>query len=299
MDLRNIMTVKTILAEGSFRKAAERLNYTQSTVTFQIRQLESELSLKLFERIGRRMVLTQSGKDILPQFDIILRALEEIRCLGEKESEPSGELRIAVAESLLLYRMQPVLGAFVKQAPKVRLTLHSLNCYDIKDALIAGETDIGIYFNVGGHLHTLDVVGLSDFECILVSSPKLSPRHRDFDTPNREKDASFVTNEPHSIYREMMEHFIKSKNIMLRNTIELWSVEAVKKSVASNLGFSFLPRFTVEKELKDRLLVEIPVTMQHRVITAVCAHHRNKALTRGMRLFKKILMESKAFREKQ
>ena len=60
MDLRSIVTIKTILSEGSFQKAARRLNCSQSTVTFQIRQLEHELSLQLFERIGRRMVLTQA-----------------------------------------------------------------------------------------------------------------------------------------------------------------------------------------------------------------------------------------------
>jgi Transcriptional regulator len=60
MDLKYLTTIKTILETGTFQKAANRLNYTQSTVTFQIQQLESELGMKLFERIGRRMVLTEA-----------------------------------------------------------------------------------------------------------------------------------------------------------------------------------------------------------------------------------------------
>ena len=60
MNTKNLITFKTILEAGSFQKAADRLNYTQSTVTFQVKQLEEELSLKLFEKIGRRMELTQA-----------------------------------------------------------------------------------------------------------------------------------------------------------------------------------------------------------------------------------------------
>ena len=86
MDVRSIMTVKTILAEGSFQKAAQRLNYSQSTVTFQVRQLENERSLQLFERIGRRMTLTQAGRDIMPQKESILHSMREISPYGKGRS---------------------------------------------------------------------------------------------------------------------------------------------------------------------------------------------------------------------
>lgn len=73
MNTKNLLTLKTILETGSFQKAANKLNYTQSTVTFQMKQLEEELSIKLFEKIGRKMELTQAGKDILPYIDTVLK----------------------------------------------------------------------------------------------------------------------------------------------------------------------------------------------------------------------------------
>lgn len=73
MNTKSLVTFKTILEMGSFQKAADKLGYTQSTVTFQIKQLEEELALKLFEKIGRRMELTQAGKDIMPYVDMILQ----------------------------------------------------------------------------------------------------------------------------------------------------------------------------------------------------------------------------------
>ena len=297
MDLRSIMTVKTILSEGSFQKAAQRLNYSQSTVTFQVRQLENELSLQLFERIGRRMVLTQAGKDILPHIDSILSSMKIISSYREGQTELSGELRIAVAESLLSYKMQSVLSKFVEHAPKVKLSLQCLNCHDIKGGILSGDLDMGIYYDVGGHPNTLEIFNICAFENVVVVSPMTSPDLCDFEDPGQDKDVSFIINEPRSIYRELMEDYLRSRNIMLRNTIELWSVEAVKKSVASNLGFSFLPRFTVERELAEGSLVELPVNMPSRIIKAICVHHRNKAVSNSMSFFKKLILEAQTFRE--
>ena len=62
MDLKYLETFKTIIEEGSYARAADKLGYTQSTITFQVQQLEQELSIKLFEKIGRRMQLTKAGK---------------------------------------------------------------------------------------------------------------------------------------------------------------------------------------------------------------------------------------------
>ena len=102
MDTRSIVVIKTILEEGSFQKAAQRLNCSQSTVTFQVRQLENELSVRLFERLGRRMVFTPAGKSILPHMEAILHSMQAITACNDPASL-HGELRVAVAESLLSY----------------------------------------------------------------------------------------------------------------------------------------------------------------------------------------------------
>ena len=116
MDTRSIVVIKTILEEGSFQKAAQRLNCSQSTVTFQVRQLENELSVRLFERLGRRMVFTPAGKSILPHMEVILHSMQAITACNDPASL-HGELRVAVAESLLSYKLHALLGDFVERAP--------------------------------------------------------------------------------------------------------------------------------------------------------------------------------------
>jgi DNA-binding transcriptional LysR family regulator len=66
MDIKNLITLRTIVDTGSFQAAANQLNYAQSTVTAQVQQLEQELGLRLFTKTGRKMVLTQAGRDLMP-----------------------------------------------------------------------------------------------------------------------------------------------------------------------------------------------------------------------------------------
>ena len=299
MDLRSILTLKTILATGSFQKAAHHLNYTQSTITFQIRQLENELSLTLFEKIGRRMVLTQAGRDIMPYIDSILQSMQQLADYGKGHRELKGDLRIAVAESLLVFRIQPILRAFIEQAPNVKVSLCSPNCHEIRNKITTGEVDIGVYYDVGGHTQSLTVEKLRSFDIVFVAAPDLAAGHRDFVAAGQRKDVNFIINEPRSIYREMVETYFRERNIVLRNTIELWSIEAIKRSVASNLGVSCLPRFTVADELEKGMLQEVETGISGSEITAITVHHKNKWLSPAMELFMRLLRGSEAFQSPQ
>ncbi|EHX6890483.1 LysR family transcriptional regulator, partial [Salmonella enterica subsp. enterica serovar Java] len=93
MDLRRFITLKTVVEEGSFLRASQKLCCTQSTVTFHIQQLEREFSLQLFEKIGRRMCLTTEGKKLMPHIHELTRVMESIREAARQDAEPGGELR--------------------------------------------------------------------------------------------------------------------------------------------------------------------------------------------------------------
>lgn len=258
MDTRSIVGIKTILEEGSFQKAAQRLNCSQSTVTFQVRQLENELSVRLFERLGRRMVFTPAGKSILPHMEAILHSMQAITACNDPASL-HGELRVAVAESLLSYKLHALLGDFVERAPAVKLQLHSLNCHDIREGILSGQYDLGVYYDVGGHPHTLEVLPLGQAKGIIVAS------------------------------------HLRARDILFRNTIELWSLESIKKTVAANLGVSFLPTFAVEQELATGSLIELPVRMSGCIVQAICVWHKNRESTPAMRLFRDLLQNAALF----
>ena len=240
------------------------------------------------------MVFTPAGKSILPHMEAILHSMQAITACNDPASL-HGELRVAVAESLLSYKLHALLGDFVERAPAVKLQLHSLNCHDIRKGILSGQYDLGVYYDVGGHPHTLEVLPLGQAKGIIVASPLLAPGLRDFDTPHQRKETSFIIKEPRSIYRERMEAHLRARDILFRNTIELWSIESIKKTVAANLGVSFLPTFAVEQELAAGSLVELPARMSGRQVQAICVWHKNRESTPAMRLFRDLLQNAALF----
>jgi len=163
MDIRHFRTFKSIIEEGNFSNAAIKLGYTQSTVTSQIQQLEQELSIKLFEKIGRNMVLTTSGKELIPYANELLDIVKKIESIGKSGDNITGELTIAVAESLMSYKLQNVLSLFKEKAPNVKLSIISMNCFAIKNILSKGEIDLGLMYDVGNQNDSLITVKLADF----------------------------------------------------------------------------------------------------------------------------------------
>ncbi|WP_434641018.1 LysR family transcriptional regulator [Klebsiella sp. I138] len=282
MDLRRFITFKTVVEEGSFAQAARKLCCTQSTVTFQIQQLEQELAYPVFEKVGRRMALTPAGKLLLPRVRELTRVLDGIRQISSAEQEIAGDLRVMVGETLLAYKMPEVLRLFRARAPKVRLSLQSVNCYVIRDSLLADQTDLGVFYRVGKD----DALHMEDFgqqELVLVASPQLEPV--DFTRREQHIPLSFIINEPQCVFRQIFESTLRERKITLENTIELWSIESIKQCVASNLGVSFLPRFSVARELASGELQELPFSSTPASITALCAHHAGRTVSPAMQTF--------------
>lgn len=289
MELKYLNTFKVIVEEGGFTKAAERLNYTQSTITFQIGQLEQELSAKLFERIGRKMVLTKAGEQLIPYVEDVLNSVNRMKNFEEDLTSWKGDLRIGVGETLLSYKIPPILKTFHTKAPNARLFLRSMNCYDIRDELIAGTLDMGVFYNdIGGFGTNLETVPLTRYKMALVASPTVKEQFPDFITPDLRIPVSFIINEPNCIFRQIFEQYLREKSILLNHTIELWSVQTIKQLVLNDMGITYLPRFTVEHELRQGTLAEIPTELADTTITAVCGYHKNKWVSPLMKLFSEL-----------
>lgn len=289
MELKYLRTFKTILETGSFQRAAERLNYAQSTVTLQMQIIEQELSVKLFDKIGRKMELTQAGRELLPYINTALEAVEQMECYGKGDKDLVGTLRIAMPESLLVYQMQPVIRAFREQAPHVNLSLQIPNCYIIREQVLNGSADLGIHYDVGGYGSSLTVEPLSSHPLVLVAGPQLAETDRDFKTTGQRKDLCLLTVDKNSVYHRALAEYLDKSDIVLGYEMEIGSIEAIKRSVSSNLGIAILPRFTVEQELTAGTLTELSMNGPQKNITAVFSCHKNKWTTPAMDLFIRLL----------
>ena len=292
MELKYLQTFRTIVDTGSFLHAAKKLNYTQSTITFQIQQLEQELSVKLFERIGRKMHLTQAGNDILPYVDTILQNVEYLENFKNEYDELHGSLRIALPESLLTYQMQPVLKEFHEQAPNVQLSLQALNCFAIRNQIVAGNVDMGIHYDIGGYGATMMVEKLKSFSLTLAANSRLDEDGFDFTSPDKKINIQLLSNDPESIYQKRFDNYLKEKKITLSGTMEMGGLEAIKRSLLSDLGISYLPTFIIEDELKQGTLKALKTDMKDNTVMAVCVYHKNKWITPAMELFIQLLHQA-------
>lgn len=284
MNTKSLLTFKTILETGSFQKAADKLNYTQSTVTFQIKQLEEEFAIKLFEKIGRRMELTQAGKDILPYVSTILQGEEQINNYGKSLKEITGTIKIAVPDSILIYCMQTFLQAFLHEAPNVQIIINSLQSGEVNQSVMNGIADIGVNCEKDSYPDTLVHKKLGTYRALLVAAPFANITLLDFITPHQRKPFSLICNEPDGYYQLEMNTYLEKKDIVLNPYMKVQSIEAVKKCVMNNLGIAVVPSYSVVEELKNGSLIPIKTELDKKIYTSIYIYHKNKWISPQMEL---------------
>ena len=148
LDIRNIRAFVRVAELKSFSKAAAELDYVQSTVTMQVRQLEQELGYPLFDRIGKRVSLTAMGAEFLTCAYEILHAVGKAENLGKEMGSAGGVLRIGVLESLLFGTMQDLLPQFRSAHPQVELQLKMGQTAELLQKLKENELDM-VYLSAG------------------------------------------------------------------------------------------------------------------------------------------------------
>lgn len=291
MNTKNLETLMAIIETGSFQKAATRLDYTPSAVTSQIKQLENELSIKLFEKIGRKMELTQTAREVLPLIEAILNNVEQLNNYKKDVSEITGTLRLVAPDSIFIYNMQPIIKEILHTAPNVRLIVNSLPSHEINQAIVNGSVDIGIDCDKGSFPESLVHKSLRSVAACLIASPFIDPKETDFITPHQRKPFAIIGNEPKANYQTTLTEYLNEKDIVLRPFMKFQSIEAVKRSVMNDLGIAYVPKFSVEDELKSGALVRLKTELDNKLYPSVCIYHKNKWLSPQMKLALQIIEE--------
>lgn len=289
MDVHQLKSFKTIVEKGNFQDAAKELHYSLSAISYQIQQLELELQFPLFEKIGRRMFPTEQALKLIPHIKKIEEEIAQIKLINSKESMVEGSLTISVSDSLLTYIIQSVLKEFIETAPNVQLKLKVRNCYDIQKEIVKNEIDLGIHYQVNGYDSQIKITELAEFEIGVMCSPDFPEVDKNFDSKDQIKNCAVINNDPNGVYQAYFKEYLKKKNIQIGQNIELWSIEAIKKSIMSQLGIACLPHFVVKDELKNGQIREIPIKDFTPKVTMITAFHHQKWISPSMQLFLNIL----------
>jgi DNA-binding transcriptional LysR family regulator len=276
MEIRHFVTFNKVIETGSFTQAAEHLGYTQSTVTSHIQALEEHLGAPLFDRMGRKVRLTDIGKKLLPYTKEILDNYRKMESITSEGKDVNGTLKIAAPESLTVYRLEPILREYRKKFPHVSIRLSNATCGDNKKAILDGSADISFVILPQFEDSDLVIHPLMNEPIVLVGSPDCSLNSLAKSYQNQKLSECLITNEKEASYRRIFVEFLRDRGIVPSNIMELWSIEAIKRSVMSGLGIAYLPLMAVQDEVEEGKLKIIPCEADLKQIYSQVVYHKNK-----------------------
>ncbi|MGW9102095.1 LysR family transcriptional regulator [Priestia megaterium] len=292
MEIRHFVTFKKIIETGSFTQAAEHLGYTQSTVTSHIQALEEHIGAPLFDRMGRKVKLTDIGKKLLPYTQEILDTYGKIESITNDGEEIRGELKIAAPESLTVYRLEPILREYRKKFPHVNISLSNATCGDNKRAILNGSADIAFVMLPQLQDSDLIVHSLLDEPLVLVGSADCCLLNNlDKSYESQRISECLIVNEQECSYRTIFEEYLRERGIVPSHTMELWSIEAMKRCIMSGLGIACLPLMTVNDEIKEGKLKIIPCVGGFKQIFSQVAYRKNKWISPALSMFIEITLK--------
>ncbi|TGB07475.1 LysR family transcriptional regulator [Streptomyces sp. MZ04] len=301
MELRLLITFEKVATVLSFTQAAAELKYAQSSVTSQIRSLESSLGAELFDRLGSRIRLTAAGERLLPYARQIIELADEARAAVVDAGEPSGAIAVGTMESLTSYRLPPLLELFHHRYPKVQLSLRPTLGDETRQALRQGTYDVGFLMERETEHQGLETEVLAEEPLVLVCSPTHplavhgagshgagshgAGSHGAGSLATGDLAAvQLVGTEPGCPYRDLFEDELRERNGAPPPFMEFGTIEATKRGVAGGLGVALLPRMAVRDELASGVLVALPWEPPF-VLHTQLAWRTGKRLPAHVRLF--------------
>ncbi|MCV9886644.1 LysR family transcriptional regulator [Metabacillus halosaccharovorans] len=279
MELRQLYTFQTVATTLNFSRAAEALNYVPSNVTMQIKALEEELDVRLFDRLGKQLVLTTAGKRFLTHVQEILNKLEEARSVLHDDEILSGTLTISANEVVCAYRLPDVFKLFRSRHPGVRLIFRSVPNQQLKQTLFEGTTDVAFILDEPIQSTGLATEPLTEetFRFFAAPDHPLAKQHvlqlEDF---QREV---FLINEKGCPYRTMFDGIFKKGDIDRISSLEFQSAEAIKQCAISGIGIAFLPEIVTKVEIERGELVALPWRISDLDVYTQMSWHKDKWLS--------------------
>lgn len=279
MDLKNLLTFMHVAELNSFTRAGQKLGFSQSTVSFQIKQLERELGTQLFERINHTVVLTEKGRDVLNYAHQISKLTQELDRKLQNEEEISGRVRIAMADSLCDSMFQEEFGAFREMYPGISLKIITAGTEEMFRLLNQNEVDAVL--TLDNHIfHAEYVIAREEKAGVHFVAASGNPLcERQELSPQDLAGQPFLLTEKGMSYRRLMDEKFAELSMEIQPVLEIGSAGLLCSLVEQGAGLSFLPDYVTEEKVRAGRLRYIPVKDFEIEIWKQLLYHRDKWVT--------------------
>ena len=290
MDISIYKTFTLVAKYGSMSIAGEELYLTQPAVTKQIKYLEELYGMKLFER-GSKLKLTEEGNMLLTYAHQIINTYNEsLTAMREFGDEMIGTLKFGSNLTLGIYVIPKLIQQFSSIYPKINLDIFLHNTEQIVKAVRQKEINFGFISAEIKESKIKRHLFYEDKMTIVVGKPL--GLQTDIVGWDMLQELPFITRERGSDIREAVEKWLKQRDIRLQPKLELNNTEAIKECVRYGFGFSFLPKCTVEHELKLGILNEIEAPYFEAIQEFHICHYAGREFSKPEKIFLEFLFEA-------
>ena len=292
MEVRQLHIFRILAEELNFTRTAERVHTVQSNVTAQIKALEEELGVPLFDRLGRRVTLTDAGHRFLPFAEQALSAMEHGQRAVTAGSEPSGPLRISAPETIVTYRLARLLRTFRRRFPHVELIFRPHLDNTLVVELETGKIDMVIEMRDSIANPAFQSVPLRTERVFLLahgSHPLCSLRTV---KPGDLAGQTLLLTECGCGYRAKLDRVMAMQNIRPGHVTEFASVEAIKRCVAAGMGIALLPAIAVAREIRQHHFKALHWAGPSLDIPTHILWHKDKWVSPAMAAFRDLVKET-------
>ena len=269
MEIRNLVTFLKVTELNSFSKAAEALDYSQSAVTVQIQQLERELGVRLFDRIGKNVSITQYGKNFISYARDIVSAVARAQVFASEETELTGMVQVGTLNSLMTASFSDIVPAFRQRFPHVMMRLHADMVASLKDKLLKNELDPQ-FVKVFEAEEEVVVVTNRDNPLAARESVRLAEL----------VDHPFILMNRTNAYRDLFDTELARQGLEIRPFLELEDDVLALRLLYENPAYmTVLPLYTVKKSIHEKSLAAVRVEDCKMSQFRQVIYHKNKVLT--------------------
>lgn len=285
MELRQLKTFQTVARLLSFNRAAEILNYSQSTVSAQIRLLEEEFGLKLFNRLGKRICLTEAGQMLMRYSQKMLDIEQETLTKVSGWEEPHGSISIRIPQSICTYLFPSVLCKFQASFPKVGFDIGTCAYEALIHELKTGITDLAFLLAESIPFPELKMETLGLETLVVVSSPdhqlaKQSIMHI------RDLAGQTILLPKHDCsYKMLFQQLLVDEKVAPARFIELNGIEAIKQCVLKGIGVAMFPMMAIKEELAQKTMTILPWPEEQLETNILMIWHKDKWLSPVLQAF--------------